>query len=218
MNKNGRFGFFKLPASYNNLDHTERVKIAFQFTLMSVCSLILGVLLSRSLSEVFYSDYVVNISTHFETLFLKCEKFYDYFLCVASYAISDIVCVIIIFCVSFAAFNYVVSDLVLAYLGIKTGLAVSFLFTFISNPEFQYNIGWLKYMVFLIFKLFILIIIWDYSYRSAVYSYNLKKVNTLGRSATSAKTLFVFLINTAAYLGSVIILNILYCLLVYLLK
>ncbi len=216
MNQSFRGVFFDRKAKV--LSKIERKKIAFQFILTSVCSALLGLLLVRALSESVYFDNILLVSTHFEKIFIDCKGFYDYFFCILSYALSDIICVLIVFAVSFAVFNYVVSDFVLIYSGVRFGLIISFLYSFVSNAGYTYNIGWVRYLVFIFFKAAVFILLLDYSYRAAVYSVNLKKISAAGRPNLKFKVLLPFLVNTFARIGGVIILNGLYCALIYFLK
>lgn len=204
--------------THNSISRMEQTKIAFQFVLMTVCSLLMGVLFAGVLSDQIYADKMSLVSSHFEKIFVDCDRIYEYFLCIFSYAVSDIICILIIFAVSFAIFNYVISDFVLIYSGFRVGIALSFLFSFISNVEYTYNIGWIKYLVFLFFKVAILVLLLDYSYRAALYSGNLKKTSSIGRPNLKFKVLLPFLVSSFARMGAVIILNGLYCGLIFFLK
>jgi len=196
----------------------ERAKIGFQFILMTVCSFIMGALIISFLNEEFYGKSVLRVSTHFETVFINCSEAREYIFSILLYALSDIISVAAIFIVSFAVFNYVASDIVLIYNGIKSGFAVFFLYPFVSNASLAYNIGFLRYLIFVFFKTIILLLILDYSYRSGVYSVKLKTFNNTGRSDIKPRVLFPFVLNTLTYIGAVIILNALYCWLMYILK
>lgn len=196
----------------------ERAKIGFQFVLMTVCSFLMGALLISFLSVEFYSQSVLRVSTHFETVFINCSDVKDYIFSILLYALGDIISIAVVFVVSFAVFNYTVSDIVLIYNGIKVGFAVFFLYSFVSNTSIAYNIGVLRYIIFVFFKAVLLLLILDYSYRSAVYSAKFKSVNKAGRPDIKPKVLFPFMLNTLTYIGAVIILNGLYCWLMYVLK
>lgn len=211
---NTRLSFFKASASKESLK-LERAKIAFQFLLMTVCSLIMGILISGGLSDSFYSDAVTGISAHFENAFLNCHTFYDKVLHVVLYSLSDLICLTIIFCVSFAVFNYVVSDFVLIYNGIKFGFLTSFLSKYLFGRVASYNINTVEFFTVVFFKVTTLILILDYAYRAAVYSIGLKETKFNGRPSVKLRVLFPFCINTLAYMGSIIILNGLYCWLIY---
>ena len=196
----------------------ERAKIGFQFILMTVCSFTIGALFISFLSEEFFAQSALKLSTHFETVFINCSSIREYLFSVLLYALSDIISIAIIFVVSFAVFNYIASDIVLIYNGIKTGFTVFFLYSFVSNVALTYNIGVLRYWVFAFFKAVILLLILDYSYRSAVYSAKFKIFNNTGRPEITPKVLFSFILKTLTYMGAVIILNALYCWLIYILK
>lgn len=201
-----------------NPQRLERIKILFQFLLMLVCSFAIGWMLANSVSEAFYQNSVLGISAHFETVFINCNTFYDYIKAILLYALSDILSVFIIFIVSFSAFNYVISDFLLVYNGIRVGFSVSFLSSFISDPIFAYNVGLLRYIVFAFFKAVILLLILDYSYRAAVYSQKLKITSPNGRPNIKIKVFLPFIVYTLTYVGSVIIINGVYCWLIYFLK
>lgn len=206
------------PFAKNDPLSIERAKIGFQFILMTVCSFLMGALLISFLSEEFYAKSVLRVSTHFETVFINCSELREYIFSVLLYALSDIISIAVVFVVSFAVFNYIASDIVLIYNGIKTGFTVFFLYSFVSNASLAYNIGSLRYLIFVFFKAVILLLILDYSYRSAVYSAKFKTFNNMGRPNINPKVLFPFILNTLTYIGSVIILNALYCWLMYILK
>lgn len=210
-------GVFRSDSNGNSLK-LENIKILFQFLLMLICSLTIGGVLIKSLPETFYQSLIVRVSAHFETVFINCDGIYDHIKTILLYALSDILSVAIIFVVSFSAFNYVLSDFLLVYNGIRTGASVCFLYMFISNPVFVYNIGLLRYIVFLFFKAVILILIFDYAYRAAVYSRKLKITTPSGRPNIKIKVFFPFVMYTLTYIGSLIIINGAYCWLIYFLK
>lgn len=214
MNTNSYFG----SASDSRVMRLERVKIAFQFLLMTVCSLTIGFLISGALSDSFYEESVLGVSSHFETLFVNCGSIYDYISCIALYSIYDIICIAVIFCVSFAAFNYVATDFVLVYNGVRSGLAISFLFAFVTAERCSYGIGLGRYTVFIIFKLAILVLLFSYSYRAAVSSSTLRRTEKNGRIVINPRMALRFLLYTFANVGSVLVINGLYCWLIYSLK
>ncbi len=205
-------------ARNRELIRIEKLKIAFQFLLMTVCSLIIGILISRALSADFYENSVLGVSSHFETIFINCSVAYDYILCIAAYSVYDLVCIIGIFLVSFAAFNYVATDMILVYCGLRFGLSVSFLSAFIKNASFAYSIGIIRYIVFIFFKIAVLLLILNYAYIAAVSSISLRRTASNGRMVISSGALLRFMVYTIACAGSVLILSGLYCWLIYLLK
>lgn len=200
------------------LVRVERLKIAFQFLLMTVCSLVIGHMIARALSDDFYKSSVVGVSSHFETLFINCTAIYDYISCILRYSIWDIACVAVIFFVSFAAFNYSVTDIVLVCLGVRCGLSVSFLAAFIRDGSYDYGIGVMRYIVFVFFKVTALLLILNYSYVAAVTSTSLRRTAESGRLVIHPPSLIRFLLYTIACVGSLIVLSGLYCWLIYLLK
>ncbi len=209
---------FSNNRTHNHSLNNERAKIALQFALMSICSAVLGVLLSKVLPESFYVKSAGALFEHFGNIFKNCSEVSENLYQILSYALSDIILVAVIFCVSFAVFNYAVSDIVLVYSGLKTSFAISFLSKYLSNTDFSYSISWIEFTVFVIFKLLIMLVIWDYAYKAAAFSPNLKKINSLGRSAVNTRTVFSFFLSSLIYFGTIIILNSLYCYLIYIIK
>ena len=197
---------------------TERFKIVLQFALTVLCSFVIGLLLIRILPEQFYSASILKVSTHFETVFINCEIPYDYIRCILKYSLPDIICIITLFGVSFFTFNYVATNLVLIYNGARSGGVSAFLWAFISSATLSYGIGVLRYTVFVVFKMLLLALIFDYSCRSALYSHKLKEVSDAGRPNVKARVLLPFILHLLTYLGSAIILNGIYCFLIYALK
>ena len=177
----------------------ERVKILFQFVLMLVCSLIIGTLMTGMVEADFYIGAQSTVSSHFEMLFLDIVGVSDVIRSVIAYSVFEIICVIVIFVASFSVFNYAVSDIVLVICGIKSSFSVAFLSEYISEPIFSYNVGYLKFAVYFIFKALMLLLIFIYAYKSAVYSVDLRYSTANGRLTLKFSALFPFLLATIAY-------------------
>ncbi len=196
----------------------ERLKIVFQFLLMTVFSFVVGCLIASSLSADFYESSVVGVSSHFEKLFINCATVYDHAKCVLIYSFGDVLCIAMIFLVSFSAFNYIATDLVLIYCGIRCGLSICFLSAFIGGADYLYSIGIIRYIVFVFFKTAIMLLLLCYAYTAAVSSSALRRTVPNGRIVISPQAAAKFLLYTLACMGSVLMLSGLSCWFMYLLK
>lgn len=202
----------------SNAPQTERAKILFQFALMTVMSLIMGGAIRSFVSGDFFTASVHSVATHFEKIFINCSTAYDYIVRIALYSLSDVILLLVICASSFSILNYVISDAVLVYNGVKFGFCATLLWGFISNDLLVYNIGFTRYLVFVFFKSATILLILNYAYRAALYSIKFKRTDSLGRSRIKPRELFPFLVNTSAYVGMLLILNAIYCWLIYILK
>lgn len=206
---------FDVANSKNDKVALEKMKIAFQFLLMVLCSSIIGGIVSKSLSRDFYLASPGMISKHFDGIFLNCYDFLDFASYILNYAAIDIISFLVIFAVSFAVFNYVATDFVLLFGGFNFGLSVIFLSEFANSAELGYSIGYLRYFIFVFFKLLVLVFLFDYSFKAAKISITLKKTGPIGRPRVKLKVLFPFIVQTLTYLGAVIIINGLYCFFIF---
>ena len=209
---------------YNGISKTrdsvrvERLKIAFQFFIVTAVAFVIGIIVSRSLSSDFGEGFTVDVSSHFENLFINCATIYDHVECLLKYSAVDVICIGAIFLVSFAAFNYIVTELVLLYCGLRCGISVSFLSGFVGASEYAYSVGILRYLVFVFFKTAVMLLVLYYSYTAAVFSGSLRRTMQSGRMVISPKSALKFFVFTLACIGSVLILLGLYSWLVYILK
>jgi len=195
--------------------NTEKLKVAFQFFIMIFCSAFIGYVFCGLLSEELILSLTVSISTHFENTFAFCEGPLEYFGEALVYTLPEIICITFIFFASFATFNYLATDAALLFYGFRFGMSATLLFLLISSDGSIYQIRYSELIIFIIFKIFLLVLLVKYSYTAAKYSYSLKKVGPLGRPDVKIKVLFPFLISSLTYMGSMMILNGIYCLLIY---
>ncbi len=189
----------------------EQMKILFQFIIMAVCSSVIGALILGWINGDLISNMTVMVSTHFEEIFKGCENLFDHLSTVLIYALPELICILVIFCASFATFNYIATDIVIFFCGFKIGMSVLFLASFLPSYATAYHVGYKMFFAFVLLKLSVLIFLVKYSYTAAKYSYSLKKITFYGRPNIKMKVLFPFLISTLTYIGSVIIINGIYC-------
>jgi hypothetical protein len=196
----------------------EQIKIVFQFLLILILSVFAGVIISKSLSDSFYINSTFKVSTHFETVFIKCSSIFDCVKLIALYSLPDICSVFIIFIFSFFTFNCVFTNIVLIYNGIRFGVISAFLVEFSKNTTFSYNIGNIRFFIFIFLKIAFLIILLNYSYTAALSSISLKATSDNGRPDINKKEFLGFAIKTITYLGIVLILDFIYCCFIYISK
>ena len=209
------FSYHKPPLKHIDIKKVERLKICFQFLFVLVLSCASGVILSKSISDSFYANWMFRVSTHFETIFIKCSDVFERAIAICVYSLSDILSVFLIFAVSFFVFNYTLTNVVLFYNGIKFGVSVSFLIEFFKRSETIYSIGISRLILFLSFEFVFLVVLFLYSCKMALSSSKLRGVTTLGRPNIKPKEFFLSTVKTLAYIGVILILNSSYCFLLY---
>ena len=178
----------------------EKQKIVFQFFLVTVSSFIGGLLFTRLLSGEKIAEFSISVVEHFN---FKVDL-HILLSATLKQSIIDIVCILLIFLFSISYFNYLATDLILAFLGFRTGINISLcFFSFIG-----------KFLLFtsLLFKVFLLLILAIYSCKAAIFSLKLKRTLPNGRVTIDSKILISLTILTTSTIGVSIIINGLYCL------
>lgn len=201
-----------------NPQKLEKIKISFLFSFILLISSLFGILIANCISKEIYTNALFQISNHFETIFLRCYDFVEYAKIIAFYSLSDIISLLIIFAVSFSVVNYLATDIVLFYSGIKFGVATAFLINLSKAGNLPYSVGWIRLSVFLITELSILALTLYYSYQAAISSASFKRIDTSGRPNIKTRDFLIFTLRTAACIGAIFILNAVYCFLLYILK
>ena len=201
-----------------NAQKLEKIKIFFLFSSALLLSATVGILVARDISTELYAGSLFRISTHFETAFLKCSKFVDCAKIVALYSLSDVVSLLRIFAAAFSILNYLITDMVLLYNGMKLGVTVAFLVNFNDKNDSPYHVGNIRLFVFILFELMILSLFLYYAYLAATSTDTLRRTESNGRPNIKTKDFFQFATKTAACVGAVFIINSLYCLSLYILK
>ena len=196
----------------------EKMKISFLFSFVLLISALLGMLVVNYISTEIYANSLFRLSNHFETVFLRCSDFVGYAKIIAQYSLYDIIALLIIFASSFSMLNYLLTDIVLFYSGIKFGISVAFLINFSKLSDLSYSIGNTRLALFVFAELAIIAIVLYYSCYSAMSSLNFRRTDTSGRPNIKTSDLISFAVKTAACVGATLILNTLYCFLLYILK
>ena len=106
----------------------ERYKITFQFALMVIASIICGICISRMLSDMFVSAANDKICQHFFTVKMP-RALFEYFVDYLKMSAFDIALITLILIFSFSFINYVISDLILVFAGIRLGFCASLIAT-----------------------------------------------------------------------------------------
>lgn len=197
-----------------SLPRIERVKILFQYFLMLFCAFVLGALIKNFLSENYIISLHEIICGHFNSDLFSYSKSAEMLIQVIKYSLSDIISVSLIFVSSFAVFNYISSDLVLIYNGIKYGFSAFFLISEMFTDTQIAGISFFDVFSFILFKLSILAVLLTYSYYSAIYSSAFKRQAPNGRSVIIWKPLASYLVATLSCIGAFLMLNALYLLVI----
>ena len=189
----------------NNI-RLERCKIAFQFTLMVVASIICGICISRMLSDTFISTATNKICQHFFTVKVP-RAFFEYFVDYLKISAFDIALITLILIFSFSFINYVISDLILVFAGIRLGFFARLIAT--SGITFADKVA------FYIFKPITMAMLFAFSLLMALHSLEIRRFSSNGRLIKNRKKLYSMLICSITFIGLILISNGLYCLCIY---
>ena len=199
-------------------ERLERLKISFLFSSVMLISVLLGMLVASHISDALYSNSIFRLSTHFETVFLKSANLTEHAKIIARYAAADVISLLVIFAASFSMLNYLITDIILFYNGVKLGVTAAFLINFTKNQDFAYTVGNEQAFVFIVIELLLAALLLYYSHQAATASIRFRKTSSNGRPIIKSGDFFSFLLKTAACVGAVFILNSLYCILLCILK
>lgn len=189
---------------------TERFKILFQYLLVLIGSVIAGALFTFFFTENLLTQLGSNIQTHFQTIFENCNSIPQAIRLVVRYAFPELICVLLSFLFTFSMLNYLISDLILVYEGFTSGCSVFLLF--------RLNTGMLwEEILFGITRFGILVCFSVALYRMALYSSQLKRFTETGRPMIHPRTVLRLILCTAIFGTLILLFDLLYCLLIYLL-
>ena len=195
----------------------ERMKILCLFAFVLFISCAFGCAIANYISAETYGNYLFRISTHFETVFLKCSRLVDCARIVAIYSLPDVISILVVFAASLSICNYLITNIVLLYNGIKFGITFIFLTHFNFNNSL-YMLEKSKIFIFVLVELITISLLLYYSYQAALSSVELRQLDSNGRSNIKTKDFLQFSLKTIACVGGVFILNTFYCGFIYLLK
>jgi len=192
-------------------ERCERAKILLQYAMILFFFLIAGILLFRTVSDDFIVSQAVIMLDRDETVFLHCQSLYEYIRCMLKYAMWDIASAFALFICSFAVFNYVASDIILAANAVKIGFSLAFLSLFISVGFAGIHISLLRFIVFLTFRLLVVILLYSFAYACAIFSRKIRGADRNGRTRIRPRVILPFLLDFAASLCMILLCNFLYC-------
>lgn len=201
-----------------NPQKLEKMKISFLFSSVLLISALLGMLVANYISTDLYANSIFRISNHFETAFLGSSDFLGYAKIVALYSLSDIIVLSVIFAASFSILNYLVTDAVLFFCGMKFGVSTAFLIGFSRLSNLPYCVGNTRLCAFVLAGLIWLMVLLYYSCYAAISSTRFKLTDSSGRPNVKTVDFIMFTLKTVACVGAVIILNAVYCFSIYILK
>lgn len=192
---------------------TEKAKILFQFILMLIASVVCGIFFSQLLSENVLFEINKKIQLYFSSFFYNCyyaEDYLDNFLYLSSF---DLISAFILFIFSFSFLNYIVSDIIIISHGFCFGMNLS-IFKMISFSQ----IGTSRSLLYFVSRFILLLLLSFCAYTMALYSLRLRLFTNNGRAIINKKLFLKMFLFTLTMLGTILMINGLYCLFIFLLK
>lgn len=193
-------------------EETEKKKIVFQFALMLISAIIGGFCFSNLLSDSAVSDATLKMTEHFGVSLIKGADISDAFLGYVRFCLPDMICVLLLFVFSFSFVNYVVSDAVLVFLGVRYGINSAI----IRIASFSV-IGVGNSLAYWLLRAATLALFMIFSCRMAFYSLTLRRFSANGRLMIDKRALLSQVLYALTVLGSVFMINGLYCVFVFVL-
>ena len=167
-------------------------KLLLQYGIILISSLCIGVLLPRFLSKEFLQPLYQKISLHFQVPIYGVEKLSDWIKATLEYALSDIICLLVILIFSFSSIALIVSGGAIVYIGIKSGSQISLVYlTRTANVEYPPSFS--EMYVFFLLKILLVVFLMRYILYSSLFS------SALGYDSYSNKT---FIWQTSKYIGT----------------
>ena len=196
----------------------ERIKILFQFLATLLFAFIFGALLCGACSDTFLSSAQTVITTHFNSLFFGAIRLQDVFSTIITYSLPYIFAIITIAVLSFSVLNYLVSDIVLLICGVKVGFSITLLLNNAFSVHSIQGVSVLSFIIFSTFRILILVLVVCFAYRASLFSRNISFKNNNGRYYLEPLKILSFLVITAAYIGTIVFTNGVYCAIAFVLK
>ena len=193
--------------NYNNPFYRELraqyKKTLTLFAILFVTSLLVGALLPRFLSESFLRSIFQNVTLHFEIPIYKynIDRSTVLLNAIFKYSLVDIICIFAVFIFSFSSYHYIISGIVLIYLGIKNGCVASLIYLvprFVTDNAPKST----EIFVFYIAKAIIMLLIIRYVICAFVFSIKFFNENfySLNRFSTTLK----FVCSSLLYIFTII--------------
>lgn len=196
-----------LPVFDKKSIEVEKTKIVFQFTLMTVASAIAGMCFPRLLTSNAIGNITGNTVKYFNTHLIGSEVINEFL----RLSLVDVTCILILFIFSFSFINYVVSDLTLIFISFRFGINAAV----IKLASFEL-VGVGASLCFWLLKGIALPAFLIFCCRMATHSLQLRRFSSSnGRMIINKKATGAMLTITLTMLGTVLIINGLYCLFLY---
>ena len=186
----------------------EKAKIVFQFAVMLIASVIGGMCFSNMLTESAIQRFTAKLYISFNAM-SNDVSFLNIF---TEVALIDVICVALLFVFSFSFINYIVSDMVIIFLGFRFGMNAAI----IKLSGFS-QIGACNSLSFWIFKGIILFGIMLYACIAAFKALELRRFGANRRPRINNRSLLHIILFTLVAIVFILAVNGLYCLFVYIL-
>ena len=136
-------------------------RLIYQYVLILVSSLCIGLLLPRFLSEEFLQSLYQKIALHFQVPIYGVEKLSDWLKAMLEYALLDIICLGIVLIFAFSSATSMVSGVAIVYIGIKSSCQMSLVYLArIANIEYPPTVS--EICMFFVFKVLLVVFFMRY--------------------------------------------------------
>lgn len=180
-------------------DNTENKKILFQFILMLVAALIGGICFIKAVEPHLPPVALNKILANFSNSPLNYVTFGGFIQAVFKAALPYFISTLLVFIFSFSYVCYIISDIILALNGFAAGVSMALLC--VSAPQ----IKMFSATVFIISIILPLIVLFCFTYYSALFSLNIRVRSSNGRMILPPAKLLKFILKTLTALGTYII-------------
>ncbi len=195
----------------------EKVKIALQYGLMTVSALVAGATFTFLLQEAAFLSFFYSVFAHFGESFLGIQSLGEASILLLKYSASDMIGAVLLLVFSFSVLNYLASELVLIFEGFKVGFGTCMLVRLLSAKSLRAYIATHLCLAYVAVSWILLICCLVYAWRLAERSLPLRRWDPTGRSMLQVSHILPLLLCFLKYCGWILLFNLLYCLIIFLL-
>lgn len=195
----------------------EKIKIFIQYLLMTVSACVGGGAMTFFLKDQTFVSSFYRIFCHMDAPFAQCQTVPECIFLVLQYSASDFAVATSLLIFSFSVLNYLISELLLIYEGVKFGFSTVLLVRMVSSASLSKYISFFFVVLYCGISAFLLLGCFLYALKLSYASLTVKCFYTPnGRLKIPQKIGLSLLASFFKYCTWILFWNILYCIILFL--
>lgn len=206
-----------MKKTLSGVPRLEKIKIIFQYLLVFISSFFCGCFFTQLISQSVLFEIEKDLIYHFEIPFVECKSFFELFQVFIKLTIKDIVCFAILFFSVFTVFNYIISDLIIFYVGFDFGFSVCLLLKLFLNSGAYiiHSPNGIEIFIFIATRLIFIASILYFSIKLSLGAFKMKALKPNGRFTISLPAFAYTSFLTVLGICISVLLKLLYCFIIY---